>query len=118
NFGGPSFGFMVVKENLVRQFPGRVVGQTTDVDGKRAFVLTLQAREQHIRRSKAKSNICSNHQLTALMAAINLAALGPQGLRELAAGSVRQAHRLADALAAAGLAPRTAIGRASWRDSV
>jgi len=106
-FGGPSFGFMVVKEELIRQFPGRLVGETVDVDGKRAFVLTLQAREQHIRRSKAKSNICSNHQLTALMAAINLAALGPQGLRELAAGSVRQAHRLADALAAAGLAPRT-----------
>ncbi len=107
NFGGPSFGFMVVKENLVRQFPGRVVGQTTDVDGKRAFVLTLQAREQHIRRSKAKSNICSNHQLTALMAAINLAALGPQGLRELAVGSVQRAHELAGALEGAGFSPLT-----------
>jgi len=107
NFGGPAFGFMVVKENLVRQFPGRVVGQTTDVDGRRAFVLTLQAREQHIRRSKAKSNICSNHQLTALMAAINLAALGPQGLRDLAVGSVQRAHQLADALAAAGFEPLT-----------
>lgn len=105
NFGGPAFGFMVVKEKLVRQFPGRVVGQTTDVDGKRAFVLTLQAREQHIRRSKAKSNICSNHQLTALMAAINLAALGPEGLRELAVGSVQRAHQLADALEGAGYSP-------------
>lgn len=107
NFGGPAFGFMVVKENLVRQFPGRVVGQTTDVDGRRAFVLTLQAREQHIRRSKAKSNICSNHQLTALMAAINLAALGPQGLRELAVGSVQRARQLAAALEEAGFAPLT-----------
>ena len=107
NFGGPAFGFMVVKEALVRQFPGRVVGQTTDVDGKRAFVLTLQAREQHIRRSKAKSKICSNHQLTALMAAINLAALGPQGLRDLAVGSVQRAHQLADTLTQAGFEPLT-----------
>jgi len=97
-FGGPSFGFMVVTEPLLRQLPGRLVGQTSDVDGRRAFVLTLQAREQHIRRSKAKSNICSNHQLTALMATINLAALGPQGLREMAEASVRRAHQLADAL--------------------
>lgn len=101
-YGGPSFGFMVVESGLLRQLPGRLVGQTVDVDGRRAFVLTLQAREQHIRRSKAKSNICSNHQLTALMAAVNLAALGPQGLREAAVGSVRQAHRLADRLLAAG----------------
>lgn len=101
-FGGPAFGFMVVTEPLLRQLPGRLVGQTTDVDGKRAFVLTLQAREQHIRRAKAKSNICSNHQLTALLAAINLAAVGPQGLREMAEGSVRRAHQTADALAGAG----------------
>jgi len=107
NFGGPSFGFMVVKESLLRQFPGRLVGQTVDVDGRRAFVLTLQAREQHIRRSKAKSNICSNHQLTALMATINVAALGPDGLRALAVGSVARAHRLASRLAAAGIAPET-----------
>lgn len=107
NFGGPAFGFMVVKERLVRQFPGRVVGQTVDVDGKRAFVLTLQAREQHIRRSKAKSNICSNHQLTALMAAVNMSALGPSGLRELAVGSVQRAHQLADMLTVAGFAPES-----------
>src|SRR5690606_4723415 len=105
NFGGPHFGFMVVREDLVRQFPGRVVGQTTDVDGKRAFVLTLQAREQHIRRSKAKSNICSNHQLTALMAAVNVSALGSAGLREIAVGSVKQAHLLAARLTTAGFAP-------------
>ncbi len=101
-FGGPSFGFMVVTEALLRQLPGRLVGQTTDVEGRRGFVLTLQAREQHIRRSKAKSNICSNHQLTALMATINIAALGPQGLREMAEGSVRRAHELAEALRSAG----------------
>lgn len=105
-FGGPSFGFMTVKENLVRQLPGRLVGQTTDADGKRAFVLTLQAREQHIRRSKAKSNICTNHQLTAIMASINLAALGPQGLKELAVGSIHAAHDLADRLTRHGLSPR------------
>jgi glycine dehydrogenase subunit 1 len=106
NFGGPSFGFMVVKDALVRQLPGRLVGETKDVDGKRAFVLTLQAREQHIRRSKAKSNICSNHQLMALMAAVNMAALGPTGLREMAAASVQNAHKLASALAGAGFAVR------------
>ena len=105
NFGGPHFGFMVVREDLVRQFPGRIVGETTDVDGRRAYVLTLQAREQHIRRSKAKSNICSNHQLTALMAAVNVSALGEAGLRDLATGSVKRTHMLAHALESAGLAP-------------
>ncbi len=107
SFGGPSFGFMVVREELLRQFPGRIVGETTDVDGKRAYVLTLQAREQHIRRSRAKSNICTNHQLTALMAAVNVAALGPQGLREAAVGSAERAHAAASRLAAAGHRPRT-----------
>jgi glycine dehydrogenase subunit 1 len=101
-FGGPAFGFMVVADALLRQLPGRLVGQTSDVDGRRAFVLTLQAREQHIRRSKAKSNICSNHQLAALMATVNMAALGPAGLREMAEGTVRRAHQLAAALRAAG----------------
>ena len=107
SFGGPSFGFMVVREELLRQFPGRIVGETTDVDGKRAFVLTLQAREQHIRRSRAKSNICTNHQLTALMAAINVAALGAAGLRDAAVGSVERAHAVAARLADAGYRPRT-----------
>ena len=101
-FGGPAFGFMVVTDALLRQLPGRLVGQTHDVDGRRAFVLTLQAREQHIRRSKAKSNICSNHQLAALLATVNMAALGPAGLREMAEGTVRRAHQLATALQEAG----------------
>lgn len=101
-FGGPHFGFMVVTQKLIRQLPGRLVGETRDVDGRRGFVLTLQAREQHIRRGKAKSNICSNHQLTALMATVNMAALGPEGMREVATGTVRNAHALADLLAAAG----------------
>ena len=107
SFGGPHFGFMVVSEPLLRQLPGRIVGETSDRDGKRAFVLTLQAREQHIRRSKAKSNICSNHQLTALMAAINLAALGPQGLADVATKSVQNAHILAGKLREIGLEPLT-----------
>jgi len=101
-YGGPAFGFMVVTDALLRQLPGRLVGQTNDADGRRAFVLTLQAREQHIRRSKAKSNICSNHQLAALLATVNMAALGPAGLREMAEGTVRRAHQLAAALRSAG----------------
>ena len=107
NFGGPHFGFMVVSDPLLRQLPGRIVGQTTDVDGRRAFVLTLQAREQHIRRARAKSNICSNHQLTALLATINLAALGPAGLAQAATAGVAAAHALADELTAAGYRVRS-----------
>lgn len=103
SFGGPAFGFMAIRDELIRQLPGRLVGETSDVDGRRAYVLTLQAREQHIRRSKAKSNICSNHQLTAIMATINLAALGPQGLAQIGRGSVHAAHDLAARLAAAGV---------------
>ena len=106
NFGGPSFGFLLVSERLVRQMPGRVGGETVDTEGQRGFVLTLQAREQHIRRGKAKSNICSNHQLTALMATINLAALGPQGLQEIAEQSVLAAHELADKLSRVGITVR------------
>lgn len=104
-FGGPAFGYMAVTDNLLRQLPGRLVGETVDTDGRRAYVLTLQAREQHIRRSRAKSNICSNHQLTAIMAAINMAALGPEGLKEQATASVAATHDLARRLADKGLAP-------------
>ncbi len=103
NFGGPSYGFIAVREALMRQLPGRIVGATKDVDGKRGFVLTLQAREQHIRRAKAKSNICSNHALMALQSSIYLASLGPNGLREVAIASAVMAGELEQALRELGL---------------
>ncbi len=100
NFGGPQFGYIVVREKLMRQLPGRLVSQTHDVDGRRGYVLALAAREQHIRRAKAKSNITTNAQLTALMGAMHLASLGPEGLAEVAAASVARAHDLAARLTA------------------
>ncbi|MFH1021946.1 MAG: aminomethyl-transferring glycine dehydrogenase subunit GcvPA [Planctomycetota bacterium] len=93
--GGATFGFMAVREGYLRRLPGRVVGETTDRKGRRGFVLTLQAREQHIRREKAGSNICSNQGLMALRGAIYLAAVGPVGLRRVAGLSVEKAHALA-----------------------
>jgi glycine dehydrogenase subunit 1 len=102
NFGGPAYGFIAVREALMRQLPGRLVGATKDSQGRRGFVLTLQAREQHIRRAKAKSNICSNHALMALQSAIYLSALGPNGLREVATASAVMARELEAALNRAG----------------
>ncbi len=94
SFGGPSAGFLACREAHVRQIPGRLVGQTVDEDGRTCYTLTLQAREQHIRRAKATSNICSNQALSALAATIHLALLGPQGLRELGLICLERAHYL------------------------
>ena len=96
--GGPHFGFLAVKSELMRELPGRLVSATKDKEGRRGFVLALQAREQHIRRSKARSNITTNSQLQALAALITIVALGPAGLTELARGSVIRTHQLASML--------------------
>ena len=105
SYGGPYLGILACREALVRGIPGRLVGMTTDIDGRRAFVMTLRAREQDIRREKASSNICTNQALCALAAAMYLASLGPHGLRDVAALGAARAGELETALAAAG-APR------------
>ena len=101
-FGGPGLGYMCCTEKLMRKMPGRIVGMTKDNRGQRAFVLTLQAREQHIRRQKATSNICSNQSLMALYATIYMSVMGRQGLREAAEQSYSKAHWLCDELVKTG----------------
>lgn len=101
-FGGPHCGYFATTKKLMRKIPGRIVGQTTDDKGQRGFVLTLQAREQHIRRDKATSNICSNQALNALAAAVAMTALGKAGVKEMALQNIQKANYAKDQFAASG----------------
>ncbi len=102
NFGGPHFGYLAAKMPLLRRMPGRIVGETKDREGRRSFVLTIQAREQHIRREKATSNICSNQALNALAASVYLTAAGKRGLAEVANLCLQKSHYAYDKLADTG----------------
>ena len=99
-YGGPYCGYLAASEALLRRMPGRLVGETVDHEGRRGFVLTLQAREQHIRRESATSNICTNQALIALGATAYMAVMGAEGLRRVAELSLQRAHHLADMVAA------------------
>ncbi len=99
-FGGPYVGFMAATKKLMRNLPGRIAGETRDAEGNRVFVLTLQAREQHIRREMASSNICSNQMLCAIMASMYCAVMGPKGMKEVGEQNVNKAHLLAKKLTA------------------
>ena len=101
-YGGPYIGFFASTKKLMRKMPGRIVGQSIDLDGKRAFVLTLQAREQHIRRFKATSNICSNQGLVSLTTGMYLSTMGKEGIKEVAKQCVRKAHYAAQQITKSG----------------
>ena len=102
NYGGPYVGFLAIKSGLIRKMPGRVVGQTVDRDGSRCYCLTLQTREQHVRREKATSNICSNQGLNALSAAIYLATMGKKGFQEVAMQNMQKSHYTANKITESG----------------
>lgn len=103
NFGGPTAGFMACREKFMRQLPGRLAGRTVDKDGKQAFCLTIQTREQHIKREKATSNICSNQALIGLCAALYLSVMGEKGFRQAGYLSAKNAHKLSEKLASKGI---------------
>jgi glycine dehydrogenase subunit 1 len=103
SFGGPHAGYMACKEAYMRQMPGRLVGRTLDADGNTAYTLTIQTREQHIKREKATSNICSNQSLIALCATLYLSLLGENGFRETGLISTRLAHKLSSELSKIGI---------------
>ena len=118
SYGGPYLGIMACRESFVRRMPGRIAGETVDRRGKRCFVLTLQTREQHIRREKATSNICTNQGLFALRAAVYLAALGPHGLRETAELCLRKARYAARKLTSASSGFELAFQRPTFKEFV
>jgi glycine dehydrogenase subunit 1 len=103
SFGGPHYGFIAARAEFIRRMPGRIVGETTDISGERGYVLTLQTREQHIRREKATSNITTNQTLLALAGLMHLAWLGPQGLKEVGETCLALAERAKERLGEAGI---------------
>jgi glycine dehydrogenase subunit 1 len=117
-FGGPYAGYMATRGEYVRQLPGRICGETVDAEGRLAYVLTLRAREQDIRRARANSNICTNQALTALAATVYAALMGPEGLREVAEASISKAHYLADRLREAGISLRYPDAPFLWEFAV
>jgi glycine dehydrogenase subunit 1 len=117
-FGGPYAGYMATKPEFVRQLPGRICGETVDKEGKLAYVLTLRAREQDIRRARANSNICTNQALTALAATVYAALMGPEGLREVAELSLSKAHYLSNKLVEAGFSLRYPEAPFLWEFAV